>query len=171
MIKRKTLILVGTAIVCLLFSLWLSVWQFSQENIRNLLQDLPTVSFTGEQISTIGWDATEFGLLSVEENPAIEVRCDEPIYVQNLLIDGSIDRELTEVTVAYTETPDEPFTAEIGADFDFGELLRIVQMRGELTDYNSLAQPEKLVPVEVAPTSARTVQLPPRSFSVLVFRK
>ena len=66
---------------------------------------------------------------------------------------------------------DEPFTAEIGADFDFGELLRIVQMRGELTDYNSLAQPEKLVPVEVAPTSARTVQLPPRSFSVLVFRK
>ena len=112
MIKRKTLILVGTAIVCLLFSLWLSVWQFSQENIRNLLQDLPTVSFTGEQISTIGWDATEFGLLSVEENPAIEVRCDEPIYVQNLLIDGSIDRELTEVTVAYTETPDEPFTAE-----------------------------------------------------------
>ena len=112
MIKRKTLILVGTAIVCLLFSLWLSVWRFSQENIRNLLQDLPTVSFTGEQISTIGWDATEFGLLSVEENPAIEVRCDEPIYVQNLLIDGSIDRELTEVTVAYTETPDEPFTAE-----------------------------------------------------------
>ena len=65
----------------------------------------------------------------------------------------------------------QPVTADVEADFDFGEMLRVVQMKGELADCNTAAQPQKLVPVEVAPTAARTVELPPYSFSVLVFRK
>ena len=64
-----------------------------------------------------------------------------------------------------------PVTVDVEADFDFGEMMRVVQMRGEPDDFNSLEEPEKLVPVDVAPTSARSAQLPPRSFSVLVFRK
>ncbi len=64
-----------------------------------------------------------------------------------------------------------PVTVDVEADFDFGEMMRVVQMRGEDDDFNSLEEPEKLVPVDVAPTSARSAQLPPRSFSVLVFRK
>ena len=59
---------------------------------------------------------------------------------------------------------DEPFTAEIGADFDFGELLRIVQMRGELTDYNSLAQPEKLVPWRSRPRPRARYSFRPAAF-------
>ncbi len=65
----------------------------------------------------------------------------------------------------------ERVTADVEADFGFGEMLRVVQMCGALTDCNTLQEPEKLVPVEVAPTSARSVELPPCSFSVLVFRK
>ena len=65
----------------------------------------------------------------------------------------------------------QPVTADVEADFDFGEMLRVVQMKGKLADCNTAAQPQKLVPVEVAPTAARTVELPPYSFSVLVFRK
>ena len=66
---------------------------------------------------------------------------------------------------------DSPVTAEVEGDFDFGEMLRIVRMAGEPGDFNSPEEPEKLVPVEVAPTAARTAELPPHSFSVLIFRK
>ena len=66
---------------------------------------------------------------------------------------------------------DTAVEAEVEADFDFGEMLRIVRMAGEPGDFNSPEEPEKLVPVEVAPTAARTAQLPPHSFSVMVFRK
>ena len=62
-------------------------------------------------------------------------------------------------------------TAHIEADFVFGELLRIVQMQGELTDLNSMQEPKKLAPREVAPAAPDTVTLPPHSFQVLVFRK
>ena len=62
-------------------------------------------------------------------------------------------------------------TAHIEADFAFGELLRIVQMQGELTDLNSMQEPKKLAPREVAPAAPDTVTLPPHSFQVLVFRK
>ena len=77
--------------------------------------------------------------------------------------------DLTYVKVV--NATDEPVSAEIAADFEFGEMLRIVQMSGELTDCNTPEEPEKLIPVEVAPTAARTAQLPAHSFSVLVFRK
>lgn len=77
--------------------------------------------------------------------------------------------DLTYVKVV--NATDETISADVEADFDFGEMLRIVQMQGEFSDFNSMEEPEKIVPVEVAPTSARSVQLPPRSFSVLVFRK
>ncbi len=66
---------------------------------------------------------------------------------------------------------DKEVAAEVEGDFAFGDMLRIVQMAGALSDCNTAEQPEKLVPVEVAPTSARAALLPPHSFSVLVFRK
>ena len=66
---------------------------------------------------------------------------------------------------------DTAVTADVEGDFDFGEMLRVVQMKGALSDCNTAEEPEKIVPVEVAPTAARTVELPPHSFSVLIFRK
>lgn len=66
---------------------------------------------------------------------------------------------------------EETLTADIEADFNFGELLRIVRMQGELTDYNTMEEPAKLAPAEIAPSAPATVELPPRSFQVLVFRR
>ena len=111
-IKRKRMILICAAFVCLVFSLWLSVWQFSADNIQNILENQKTITYPADQLTTTGWDETEFGLMSVEENPAVTVQGEEPVYVRNILIDGSVDREITEVTVEYTESADEPFAEE-----------------------------------------------------------
>ena len=66
---------------------------------------------------------------------------------------------------------DEETEAEIGGDFDFGALARIIRLEGDLTDYNTLEEPFKIAPTEIAPASARTVTLSPRSFNVLIFMK
>ena len=61
--------------------------------------------------------------------------------------------------------------AEVEGDFDFGQLTRIIRLAGDLKEYNTIDEPEKIVPTEVAPTAPRTLTLPPHSFNVLVFRK
>ncbi len=65
----------------------------------------------------------------------------------------------------------EELNAEIDGDFDFGGMTRIIRMEGGLGDYNTIDNPGKIVPVEVAPASERSLTLPPYSFNVLVFRK
>ena len=66
---------------------------------------------------------------------------------------------------------EEEITAEADGDFDFGSLTRIVCMTGELSDYNTMEEPDKIAPQEIAPTAPRTFTLPPHSFCVIVFRK
>ncbi len=65
----------------------------------------------------------------------------------------------------------EPVEAEVEADFAFGELAQILQMEGDLSDYNAPGLPEKLVPHAVAPTGGKGAVVPPHSFNVLIFRK
>lgn len=65
----------------------------------------------------------------------------------------------------------ESVSAEIEADFELGVLTRIVRLAGELSDYNTIGEPEKIVPEEIAPSAPHTAELPPHSFQVLVFRK
>lgn len=66
---------------------------------------------------------------------------------------------------------EETLEAEVDGDYDFGALTQIICLAGELSDYNTIDEPEKIVPVEIAPTGARTLLLPPRSFQVLIFKK
>ena len=66
---------------------------------------------------------------------------------------------------------DRAQTADVGADFPFGEMIRIVRMEGALSDYNTMEEPRKIAPAEVAPAAPATAELPPHSFQVLVFRK
>ena len=66
---------------------------------------------------------------------------------------------------------EEEVEVEIDGDYDFGSMTRIIRMEGAPGDYNTLEEPEKVSPREVAPTAARTLKLPPRSFNVVVFRK
>ncbi len=66
---------------------------------------------------------------------------------------------------------DEEVEAEIEGDFDFGSLTRIIRLEGDPDDYNTLEEPFKIAPKEVAPASERSLVLSPKSFSVLVFMK
>ena len=60
---------------------------------------------------------------------------------------------------------------EVEGDHDFGQLARIVRLEGEPGDYNTPDAPDKVAPKEIAPTAPRSAQLPPRSLSVLIFKK
>lgn len=73
--------------------------------------------------------------------------------------------------VKVVNTTESELEAEIEGDYDFGELNQITRMEGAFADCNTLEEPEKLVPKNVAPTAPRSVTLPPHSFSVLIFRK
>lgn len=73
--------------------------------------------------------------------------------------------------VKVVNASEETLEAEVEADYDFGSLTRIIRLEGEPGDYNTIDEPDKIAPQEIAPSSPRSVQLSPRSFSVLVFRK
>ena len=61
--------------------------------------------------------------------------------------------------------------AEIEGDYEFGALARIVCMSAETGEYNTLEEPEKIVPREIAPVAPRSALIPPHSFCVLIFMK
>ncbi len=61
--------------------------------------------------------------------------------------------------------------AEAEITGDVGALARIIRLSGEKGDYNTMQDPQKISPREIAPSSARSAILPPYSFSVLVFMK
>lgn len=75
------------------------------------------------------------------------------------------------VFVKAVNAGNETAEVQVEGDFDFGVLNRIIRMEGALTDYNTLEEPQKVMPQNIAPTAERTLELPPRSFNVLVFRK
>ncbi len=66
---------------------------------------------------------------------------------------------------------EEAVPVEVEADHAIGELNRIILMEGDLKDYNTLSEPMKISPKDVAPTAPHSALLPPHSFAVLVFRK
>ncbi len=66
---------------------------------------------------------------------------------------------------------EEPAETETEGDFDFGNMTRVLCLDGAPGDCNSLSEPEKIKPYEIAPRSGDKITLPPHSFSVLVFRK
>ena len=87
----------------------------------------------------------------------------------NTYVCATSSGDLTYVKVV--NAGEETLTAEIAGDVDFGDLLRIVRMEGALSDVNGMKEKNKVAPFEVAPTAPRTVEIPPHSFQVLVFRK
>lgn len=58
---------------------------------------------------------------------------------------------------------DEPLEAEIGGDYDFGAMTRIVRMDG--------GDESSCLPYEIAPVAPRALTLPPHTFSVIIFHK
>ncbi len=102
------------------------------------------------------------------------------LYTGNFILKTETDTEHTYVTaserdgltyVKIVNAGEEEIEAELEGDYDFGAMTRIIRMEGEPKDFNSIDDPSKIIPVEVAPSAPRSLVLPPRSFSVLVFRK
>ncbi len=89
---------------------------------------------------------------------------------KNKLYASAVERDGM-VFVKAVNASDGEIEVEIEGDFDFGSLTRILRLEGQKSDYNTMDEPDKISPVEVAPVSARAVTLPPRSLSVLVFMK
>ena len=83
---------------------------------------------------------------------------------------SAVEREGA-VFVKAVNASDTEQEVEIEGDFDFGSLTRILRLEGELKDFNTMEEPDKIAPLEVAPSSERSALLPPRSVSVLVFMK
>lgn len=83
---------------------------------------------------------------------------------------SAVERE-NMVFVKVVNASDEEAEVEIEGDFDFGSLTRILRLEGKESDYNTMDEPNKIAPAEVAPVSKRSALLPPKSFSVLVFIK
>lgn len=75
------------------------------------------------------------------------------------------------VYVKVVNAGDRALEAEVDGDYDFGSLTRIICMEAPLSAYNTMEDPHAVEPVEVAPSSERTLTIPPHSFQVLVFRK
>ena len=95
--------------------------------------------------------------------------------VLNTEAEGGLYASATEleglVYVKVVNPSDKEVEAEFDGDFDFGELTRIIRMAGDPSVYNTIDEPYKLVPEDVAPTAPRSLTLPPHSFHVLIFHK
>ena len=95
--------------------------------------------------------------------------------VLNTEAEGGLYASATEleglVYVKVVNPSDKEVEAEFEGDFDFGALTRIIRMAGDPAVYNTIDEPEKLVPEDVAPTAPRSLTLPPHSFHVLIFHK
>ena len=102
MIRRKKWILLAAVLLCLLFSCYNSVVRFSATNLENILEKRENTVFQSEDIQAWGWSVTEFGYVSSDEPCSISVSMANPVYVRNLLVDGSFNMQLSEVTVRFT---------------------------------------------------------------------
>ena len=78
--------------------------------------------------------------------------------VLNTEAEGGLYASATEleglVYVKVVNPSDKEVEAEFEGDFDFGALTRIIRMAGDPAVYNTIDEPEKLVPEDVAPTRA-----------------
>ncbi len=102
------------------------------------------------------------------------------LYTGNAILKTETDAEKVYVSASEREgltylkvvnAGEEELQAEIVGDHNFGQLTRIIRMQAEPGDYNTAEDPHKVEPYEEAPLSAHACVLPPKSFSVLVFRK
>ncbi len=104
-LKKKKWVVFASVLCCVVFSVCLSVLQFSSTNLGNVVEDRETVSFSAEN----EWQQEEQGSVVLDEaQNNVTVQCDQPLYVQNVLIDGEAEGELVTVKLSYTASADKP---------------------------------------------------------------
>lgn len=93
--RKKKWSIVASVLVSLVLSLFFSVVQFSSTNIENRVEQRESVAFSAEEIALD------------EQMAEAVVRCDQPVFVENVLIDGEIEDELVSVKISYLASADE----------------------------------------------------------------
>lgn len=93
----------------------------------------------------------------------------------------TVSPEEEKIYASATEREDRAFVKAVNASGEekqvtlagdcLGELIRIVCLKGELSDYNTITDPDKISPFEIAPETKDSLTLPPYSVSVLIFQK
>ena len=129
----KKAILCIAVVLCLLLSLAVSVGWFSRDNIQNITQDRKTFEYGVYGLAMQGWTATAHGYLSVERDPTVEIVRESVDPVANLRLDGKLGKEITSVTVFYTDAVGEPFSAEM-----LGGILLVLPVVVEQGDFPSV---------------------------------
>ena len=87
--RKKKWSIAAAVLVSLAFSVFFSVVQFSATNIDNAVENRETVSFSADEVA---FD---------EQKEEAVVRCEQPVYVENVLIEGEVEDELVSVKISY----------------------------------------------------------------------
>ena len=93
--RKKKWSVVAAVLFSLVFSMLFSVVQFSSTNVENIVENRESVSFSADEV-----------VLDEQKSEAV-VRCEQPVFVENVLIDGQLEDELVSVKISYLASADE----------------------------------------------------------------
>ncbi len=140
-LKKKKWVVLCSVLFCMVLSVYLSVIQFSSTNVVNVLEERETVSFTASN----DWKQEELGNAEFDESQNhVTVQCQQPVYVQNVLIGGEAEGDLITVKLSYSASADKPedvqsieVPVELKNDDIYLEVeAEIAEMKVELRDEN-----------------------------------
>ena len=94
-LKKKKWSVVAAVLVSLALSAFFSVVQFSSTNIENMVENRETVSFSADQVAID------------EQMEEAVIQCEQPVFVENVLIDGELEDELVSVKISYLSSADD----------------------------------------------------------------
>lgn len=108
---KKKLLIVAVLLLSLVLGMYVGVFAFSKNNLKNMREDYAIRNFSESTGLIIkDWVKTESGYVSGEDSQLVVNNVNT--YVHNLRIVGIIDKGTTAVEVFYTEEDGEEFTAE-----------------------------------------------------------
>ena len=104
--KKKKWIVFASVLLCMVLSLGLSVVRFSWTNLSNLIQNRDCLAFTEEA----AWSLKGKGSVAPDfEEDAFTLVLEEPTYINNLLIDGTLEGDaFHSVVLSYVSDADKP---------------------------------------------------------------
>lgn len=108
--KKNKLLKWAAAVLCLLFSLAISVVYFSMPTIQNRVEQRPTAYFDVDGMEWKDWEEQQRHWVSSTEDAQLILSMEAPLYVSNLRVDGTWSEMGTTVKVYYTSAQGEEFS-------------------------------------------------------------
>ena len=108
---KKRLLIFAVLIFSVVFSFYVGVASFSEDNIKNTISKLENERFEPNgSLELFGWTYADGKYISDEDSQLIIRGAD--VYIRNIRIDAIFDSDITSVDVFYTEGENEVFTAD-----------------------------------------------------------